>query len=64
MLSEIDVVTKSIQNKDYTLAKCQEDIDILISTIEEEWNSPDSSLYQCFLGMKYISPYEPIVLHL
>ena len=63
ILSEIDMVTKSIQNKYYTLAKCREDIDILSSTVEEERNNPDSSLYQCLLGTKYISPNAPIVPH-
>ena len=60
---EIDVVTKSIQNRNYTLAKCREDIDIPISIVEEERNYPEFSLYECLLGTKYISPNAPILLH-
>ncbi len=36
MLSEIDVVTKSLQSRGHTLAACREDLDVLIECVAEE----------------------------
>ena len=54
MLSEINVVTKSLQEKGRTLAQSRKDFDTLIGAVREEKNVRDSKLYGCRLGTKYI----------
>lgn len=49
MLSELDVVTKSLQVSESTLAMCQEDINTLIQALETDRNNIGTVFWHCKL---------------
>lgn len=63
MLSEIDLITKSLQTRGHTLAQCRDDLDVLSDAVYEQRNQVGSPLYQCKLSNKYLAPSSAIVLH-
>ena len=62
MLSEIDFVTKYIQNSGRSLSECRDALDSLIDACDEDKSNPESKLFGCRLGKRYISPESSIVL--
>ena len=61
MLAEIDVVTKSFQERGRTLASCRADLDTIFDAVQDEKNRRGSSLYGCCLGKKWIGVDAAIV---
>ncbi len=56
MLRTIDIVTKSLRSKYYTLSACRGD-----GAVNEEKHTASPDLYQCEIGQKYISTTADIV---
>lgn len=50
MLEEVEVDTKDLQARDYTLASLRDEYNVLIEFLEEERGLIDSVLYRCQLG--------------
>eukprot|EP00171_Calliarthron_tuberculosum_P001364 IDg1364t1 len=63
MLSEIDIITISLQKRGYSLAQCRDDLDDLIAYVEQERSVVGSKMFQCNLGKIYISANASIVAH-
>ncbi len=61
MLGEIDFITCSLQTKGHTMAKCREDLNILIDSVRQNRTRRNSDLYQCNLGTTYIGSSARIV---
>lgn len=57
------MVTKSLQKRGHTLALCREDINKLVSSVENRKGSQGTPLYNCMLGTYYISESASIVTH-
>lgn len=54
MLSEIDVVTKSLQTRGRTLGECRDDIEILMQAVNTDKSLPGTALYQCKMGFDHV----------
>ena len=61
MLKQVNIVVKLLQTKGRLLHECRNDLSMLISAIEEEFNNTNSPLYMCQLGTKYVSSESDIV---
>ncbi len=61
MLAEIAVVTKSLQTRGHVLAKCLDDLDVLMETVRQKKTKAGSALHGCKLGAHDISPTSEIV---
>ena len=61
ILGEMDVVTRQLQKKGYTLADCRQDLDTLIEAVEQDKTKHGSRLHNCRLGTTCISPQSSIV---
>ena len=59
MLSEIDVITKSLRTRERTLAQCRDDVDLLLESVEQDERKVGTDFYQCKLKFNYINSTLP-----
>lgn len=55
MLGEIDVVTKSLQNKADTISKCRTDLSVLMASVEKDRTNPKATRFDCTMSFGHIS---------
>lgn len=54
-MKQTNYYTKYLQTKELSLNRCRDFPNVLIEDVQEGFNNPDSDLYRCFLGRKYIT---------